>query len=203
MATIPSGRPPLKFSKAPGFNPYYTPREILELGVFNGTYFFKYALRSGLPDELFDKLPESRYNLSQPDANVNYFKALTVQRRRDDFIPNALRLLATAGWLMWYCRFYYGKTTNTEDAYRIKQWKDEIETFYFYVKEACDAANRPYDDLNVAAARPWRQQLLQYGMDPAVIPGGPNPIDSDALTDRAEVLTFNGETLIDTRTPSN
>ena len=162
MATIPTTSEPKKFLNLPGFNPHYTPREILELGVFGGTYFVKYRSQQGLPKELFEGLPTIKYDALVYDKNNNYFQVDAHQRRRDFNMPNDARVLDPFGWFQWYCRFFYGRRSSS-DNYRLAQWKDELETIMFYITKACEVADKPLTDLTVEKA--WRQQALNFGWD--------------------------------------
>lgn len=162
MATIPTSSDQKKFLTLPGFNPHYTPREILELGVFGGTYFSKYRSQQGLPKELFEGLPIEKYDAASFDVNNNYFQVNADQRRRDFNMPNEFRMIDPFGWFQWYCNFFYGRKTGA-DVHRSAQWKDELQTIMFYINKACELQEKPLTDLTVEPV--WRQQALNFGWD--------------------------------------
>jgi hypothetical protein len=196
MATIPSTSPPLKFSTLPGFNPSYTPREILEFGVFGGSYFYTLTSRDRLPTTLFKGLDENLWRNQFPDDSVNYFAVPTYQRRRQLInVSPEIRLLSKQGWFQWYCKFYYGTSRDRESIPRMQQCMQELKTFVHYINLYCAEADRPFSDLSVVAARPWRQQMLQFGYDPIVNPFDTGDVPINALTYNGEILTYNGEIL--------
>lgn len=196
MATIPSTGPVLKFSTLPGFTPGYTPREILEFGVFGGAYFFTLKSRKGIPQILFKDLPDSLWKRETPNALTNYFDLLEPQRRRDEFIPIRVKALSPSGWFQWYCKFFYGVSHPSENSYRAEQFTRELKVSVFYISQFCTQAGKSFDDLSVELAKPWRQQMIQFGYDPSKNPFSTDgDIPENALTFNGEVLTYNGETL--------
>lgn len=195
MASIPSIAPVLVFSTLPGFRPGYTPREILEFGVFGGAYFFSVKARKGVPSILFKDLPENLWRREQPNSTTNYFNILEPQRRRDSFIPVGIKSLSPAGWFQWYCKFYYGVSNTSENKYRAQQFIEELKISVFYISQYCTQAGKPFDDLSVELAKPWRQQMIQFGYDPTKNPFSTGDIPENALTYNGEVLTYNNEIL--------
>lgn len=162
MASLPTTNQQ-KFTNLPDFQPHYTPREILELGVFGGSFFYKISSRKNLPADLFKGIPRSKWDNAVADANINYFKVLAYNRRRDFNIPIEVLVADHEGWFKWYCRMYYGRIMSFGDPLRVEQWRDELETIMFYVQQACKAQNKPLTDLTVEPY--WRQQALQFGWD--------------------------------------
>jgi len=163
MATIPTSGNALKFSNLPLFQPHYTPREILELGVFGGAYFFRLSSRKDIPPVLFEGLPRNKYSNDLADNSINYFQVDTYNRRRDYKIPFELKMRDPGGWFQWYSKFFYGRTDNNRDSYRLEQWIDELQTIMFYIKKTCQQQGKPLTDLTVEPG--WRQQALQFGWD--------------------------------------
>lgn len=193
MATIPSFSPPLKFTGFPKFKPNYTPREILEFGVFGGAYFNATSSRKGLPGDLFKGLDENLYKRPEPEITANYFGVETYQRRRSHFIPFPISMLNPFGWFQWYCKFFYENRIQLESDYRIEQAIQDLKVLVYNIQLACDAAEVPFADLTVEDAKPWRQQMLQYGYDPTKNPFVPSI--AETLTYEGIILTYNGEIL--------
>ncbi|MFA5456991.1 MAG: hypothetical protein WC261_05090, partial [Synergistaceae bacterium] len=88
----------------PRFYPAYTPKEMLDMGVFGGTYLN--SVRDTLPFDWFtgDKvLPKG----NKPDVSVNFFKvssgmSLSEWQKKGWIMTDKL------GWFQWYCNYYLG-----------------------------------------------------------------------------------------------
>lgn len=110
--TAPMGK---KFD--PGFKPFYTPKEMLEMGVFEGKYLND--CQKEFPKDWFKKAKIS----ATPDPSLNYFKIksrqpLQVWRDKGWIIGPDPR-----GWFQWYCRYYMGRRLPDIDAHQIKRWR--------------------------------------------------------------------------------
>lgn len=95
----------------PDFNPDLTPQEMLEAGIFNGTYF------SGDGEREF---PKSWF---KKEKKENYFKVKASQsldewRRKGWIYKDDPR-----GWIQWYFRYYLGRRIADEDRRQIKRWR--------------------------------------------------------------------------------
>lgn len=162
---------PLIFPNVPEFTPYYSPRDMLELGVFSGTIFNRISLTKGISPKLLLSLPWQRYssNPSRPEINACYVDA--PQRRRDFMdMPERIRQMDTGGWFQWYSKYFYGSRSQA-DKYRIRQWQTEVLAVYFGYVKACNAVDSLYpvgtwtpgvDTQPPEAVRVWIQQLLQF-----------------------------------------
>ena len=100
-----------------GFAPYYTPKEMLEMGVFEGKYCND--CRAELPEDWF----AGAKTADQSDPSLNYFKIKSRQsldewRRKGWIIGPDPR-----GWFQWYCRYYLGRRLPEIDAIQIKRWR--------------------------------------------------------------------------------
>ena len=185
MATIPTNSTPLKFDGLPGFNPFYTPREMLQLGVFDGAFFKKITTMRDIPtEELFKDIPYEKYAqilIPKDDdeapilgevTTVNYFGRVVPRRNRcHNMGPN--EKILDLDWFSWYCKFYYGRR-SIADAGRMRQFRDEVVTLFHYIKNG--VSNNPvqpvgYDKkTDLTQFKEWRQQLLHFGWDPTVDP---------------------------------
>lgn len=158
----PSDIPELKFQGIPGFMPHYTPKDMLLLGVFGGTFFNSLTMRRKLPPELFEGVPPENFESRIPNGEINCFKELVSKRNRQGNIPYLAKMVHPGGWYHWYCHFYYG-SRNEFDGFRVNEWRQEVATLYHYIKFGSTG-----DPLLVA----YRQQLLHYGWDHRI-----NPLD--------------------------
>lgn len=137
---------------APDFNPCFTPREMLALGVFEGKYL----------NDCRAELPVSWYRGAKlsdvPDPSVNCFgvksrQSLQVWQEKEWIRGNDPR-----GWFQWYCRYYLGRRDPVVDAVQIRRWKG-IARHAAQVRKNCPSGDR--------TCRPrQRQVLLQWAWPP-------------------------------------
>ncbi len=137
-----------------GFAPFYTPAEMLKMGVFEGKYM----------NDCTDEFPADWYadaKLSdKPDESVNYFgiksrQPLSVWREKGwVFEPDP------RGWFQWYCRYYMGRRIARVDELQIKRWRG-FARHAGQIRANChpgDIFCRPRQ----------RQALLQWSYDPLI-----------------------------------
>ncbi|MGB0921303.1 MAG: hypothetical protein ACPG1C_08270 [Alphaproteobacteria bacterium] len=138
----------------PAFAPALTPREMLELGVFEGKYL----------NDCRDEFPDTWYahaKLSNtPDPSLNYFgiksrQHLSVWRENGWIIGPDPR-----GWFQWYCRYFMGRRLAEIDAAQIKRWRG-FARHAGQIRANCEPGD--------IFCRPrQRQALLQWAHDPFV-----------------------------------
>jgi len=139
---------------APDFTPYFTPQQMLELGVFEGKYCND--CRPELPDAWFAKAKTA----AVADPALNYFgvksrQPLSVWREKGWIIGPDPR-----GWFQWYCRYYLGRRLPEVDAKQIKRWR-AFRRHAAQVRANCEPGDlwcRPRQ----------RQALLQWSYDPFI-----------------------------------
>ena len=139
---------------APDFTPQLTPKQMLELGVFEGKYC----------NDCRDEFPKSwfaRARLSEtPDPACNRFgvksrQPLSVWREKGWIIGPDPR-----GWFQWYCRYYLGRRLPEVDAVQIKRWR-AFARHAAQVRKNCDPGD--------LFCRPrQRQALLQWAYLPFI-----------------------------------
>lgn len=102
---------------AEGFTPAYSPREMLEMGVFEGKYYSDGFAE--LPAEWLEQAKISKI----ADPSLNFFgvksrQPLSVWKEKGWIIGPDPR-----GWFQWYCRYYLGRRIPDIDLAQIKRWR--------------------------------------------------------------------------------
>ena len=136
----------------PEFKPELTPKEMLELGVFDGKYM----------TDCGEEFPEDWYKNAKlsperPNPKLNFFKihaskSLKYWREKGWIYDEDPR-----GWFQWYCRYYMGRRIPEEDERQIKRWK-AFKRHIGQLKKNCKKG-----DMN--CRRKQRQALLHWAYD--------------------------------------
>lgn len=139
---------------ADGFEPYYTPKEMLEMGVFEGKYL------NDCKDEYPKDWFENAKLCATPDASVNYFaiksrQPLQVWRQKGWVFD-----LDPRGWFEWYCRYYMGRRHDDMDAIQIKRWR-AFRRHAGQIKANCEPGD-------IWCRPKQRQALLQWSYNPLI-----------------------------------
>jgi hypothetical protein len=139
---------------APEFKPRFSPKEMLELGVFEGKYCND--CRPELPEDWF----EHARIAAQPDPALNCFgvksrQSLAIWRQKGWIIGPDPR-----GWFQWYCRYYLGRRLPEIDRIQIRRWRN-FARHAAQVRKHC----MPGD---IFCRRRQRQALLQWAYDPFI-----------------------------------
>ena len=94
------------------FKPFYTPSQMLSMGVFEGKYIND--CDHEFPKEWYTRA--NKYNKLSPkkaDPSVNYFKIksrLSLQEwKKRGWIPVHTKDKDVRGWFQWYCRYWIGR----------------------------------------------------------------------------------------------
>lgn len=135
-----------------GFAPEMSPRQMLELGVFEGKYMND--CQSEFPTNWFENARLSE----RPDPSQNAFglksrMPLSHWREKGWIIGPDPR-----GWFQWYCRYWMGRRLPVVDAAQIKRWRA------FSRHRGQIRANCGPMDLDCRPRQ--RQALLQWAYDP-------------------------------------
>ena len=99
------------------FTPDLTPKEMLELGVFEGKYMTDGAKE--FPKEWFSK---AKLSPTKKDPKLNFFKISASKPLRYWEEKGWIHPQDPRGWFQWYCRYYYGRRSD-DDQRQIKRWK--------------------------------------------------------------------------------
>lgn len=138
---------------APDFKPELTPKEMLELGVFEGHYLTD--CQNEFPKDWFLK---AKIDTEKPNISLNYFKIKSRQslqewQRKGWIIGPDIR-----GWFQWFCRYYLGRRIAEVDRVQIARWRA------FKRHKAQVLKNCPPGALECRARQ--RQALLQWAYNP-------------------------------------
>ncbi len=135
------------------FKPELTPKQMLELGVFEGHYLND--CRKEFPDDWFIN---AKLSMNKPDIECNLFRvksrqSLFVWRNKGWIIEPDIR-----GWFQWYCRYYMGRRIEKIDKIQIKRWK-AFKRHKIQIEKNCMMM-----DFN--CRKKQRQALLQWAYNP-------------------------------------
>jgi hypothetical protein len=137
-----------------GFQPFYAPQKMLEMGVFEGKYCND--CQAELPKDWFVSAKLS----DRPDPSINYFgiksrQSLLIWQEKGWIIGPDPR-----GWFQWYCRYYLGRRMPEIDSHQIKRWR-AFTRHVAQVRNNCEPGDW--------TCRPrQRQALLQWAYNPMV-----------------------------------
>jgi len=139
---------------ATNFNPHFSPKKMLALGIFEGKYC----------NDCIDEYPDSWFRnaklSSVPNVKVNHFgvqsrQPLSIWVKKGWIIGPDPR-----GWFQWYCRYFLGRRLAAVDNLQIKRWRS-FSRHTGQIKKNCEPGN--------IFCRPrQRQALLQWSHNPYV-----------------------------------
>lgn len=136
---------------APGFKPHFSPKKMLELGVFEGKYCNDCA--DEFPDDWFESAKIS----AVPDESLNAFSVKSRQSLQHWQQKGWIVEPDPRGWFQWYCRYYMGRRLDGEDARQIRRWK-AIRRHIGQIRANCERGD--------IFCRPrQRQALLHWAYD--------------------------------------
>jgi len=172
-----SNRSKNKTGSAATFKPNVSPRKMIELGVFGGTYWRdlkncvspNMELLSGdykkLPEQYWKGLPEERlikpYN--EYDKNINKYKVKTGTTYKFWCEKGWIKPTHPRGWYHWYCNYYYGIKSEYDDEEK-RRWErfcGPKGRFRLWLITKILQKNGKWDDLTIAPK--IRQNLLEWG----------------------------------------
>ena len=103
------------------FEPMFTPKEMLEKGIFGGTYFAELIDHKDFPEEWFENIDESFYKSDKYLTKVNFFKIKSGQSQEEWEDKGWMHKDDPRGWFEWYCKYFLGRR-NEDDERQIKRW---------------------------------------------------------------------------------
>jgi len=137
------------------FKPQLTPKQMLNLGVFGGSYFNKEQIKE-FPKSWFKNAKISK----NFDVNLNRFKAKSGLSRKHWIEKGWIFKEDPLGWFQWYCRFSNGRRIPKIDEIQIKRWKN-FNRHVMAIKKNCE----PND---LTCRRKQRQAILQWAYSPFI-----------------------------------
>eukprot|EP00611_Tribonema_gayanum_P027189 TRINITY_DN663_c0_g1_i5.p1 TRINITY_DN663_c0_g1~~TRINITY_DN663_c0_g1_i5.p1 ORF type:complete len:261 (-),score=62.59 TRINITY_DN663_c0_g1_i5:506-1288(-) len=162
----------LVFDDAPDFRPNLTPKEVLQLGSFGGTYFR--PIHSGVTGQ--------DYKDAHKEFPEDWFEGLNVAKRVTSSIYNTdmntygvkcgtdlsdweekgwITELDPFGWFQWYCRFYLGRRTSDDERQlgRAARCFGPTGRWRIQLMNKVGRAGTSYDDKSIS---PVIRQVLQH-----------------------------------------
>ncbi len=103
------------------FEPMFTPKEMLEKGIFGGTYFAELIDHRDFPEEWFTNIEESFYKSNKYLTEVNFFKIKSGQSQEEWEAKGWMHKDDPRGWFEWYCKYFLGRR-HEDDERQIKRW---------------------------------------------------------------------------------
>ena len=135
------------------FKPDLTPKQMLEYGVFGGSYL----------GNTIDEFPKSWFNnakLSKTfNYKLNYFQISSGLTLKEWEKRGWIMKEDPRGWFQWYCRFSNGRRMLEIDKIQIARWKAFGPRHIGGIKKNCQKKN-------ISCRRKQRQALLQWAYDP-------------------------------------
>ena len=136
------------------FKPEISPKKMLELGVFGGSYF-------GSKIKEYPKTWLQKTKLSKSfDVNLNRFKVKSGLSREHWLEKGWIFKEDSLGWFQWYCRFSMGRRIPHIDEIQIKRWKS--------FKRHVIAINKNCEEGDLNCRRKQRQAILQWAYNPFI-----------------------------------
>ncbi len=137
------------------FKPQLSPKKMLELGVFGGSYFNKKQI-SEFPKSWFLKAKLSE----NFNVELNRFKIKSGLTRQEWIDKGWIFKEDPLGWFQWYCRYSNGRRIKKIDEVQIQRWLN----FTRHVK----AIKKNCDKNDLTCRRRQRQAILQWAYDPFI-----------------------------------
>lgn len=135
------------------FKPDLTPKQMLEYGVFGGSYL----------GNTIDEFPKSWFNnakLSKTfNYKLNYFQISSGLTLKEWEKRGWIMKEDPRGWFQWYCRFSNGRRILEIDKIQITRWKAFGPRHIGGIKKNCQKKN-------ISCRKKQRQALLQWAYDP-------------------------------------
>ena len=136
------------------FKPELTPKQMLELGVFGGSYF-------GDKIEEYPKSWFKKAKISKKfNVKLNRFRVRAGLSRKEWQDKGWIFKEDPLGWFQWYCRFSNGRRIQKIDEIQIKRWKN----FTRHVK----AIKNNCEEGDLTCRRRQRQAILQWAYNPFI-----------------------------------
>ncbi len=134
------------------FKPQLTPQQMLEMGVFGGSYF----------GGKINEYPKSWFKNAKLSQNFNIeknrFKVKAGLTRKEWIEKGWIFKEDPLGWFQWYCRYCKGRRIAHIDKIQIKRWKN-FKRHVSAIKKNCEPGD-------LSCRKKQRQAILQWAYDP-------------------------------------
>ena len=136
------------------FKPQLTPKKMLELGVFGGSYF-------GLKIKEYPKQWFKNAKISKDfDVSLNRFRVKSGLSRKHWREKGWIFKQDPLGWFQWYCRYTMGRRIPDVDLIQIKRWKN-FNRHVMAIKKNCETHD-------LSCRKRQRQAILQWAYNPFI-----------------------------------
>ena len=149
------------------FGPSYTPKEMLELGVFEGKYIGAIKGEPSIPSDWFKlkRVLSKTDNEADPKINKYVIKSrqpLSVWKENGWLTKDS-----PYGWFEWYIKFSLGRRLEdtikdgksfNEDKWQINRWRSFVARHMGQISAHCTLSD-------IKCHTKQRQGLLQWGWD--------------------------------------
>ena len=164
----------VSFKDFPEFKPNLTPKQVLRMGSFGGTYFRniqsnvtgkkhsgKNAIKSFPKDWLHGIDLEKKVLSQNYDKNVNTYKVKCGSSLEAWETSNWIVKQDPYGWFQWYCRFYMGRRTK-DDQRQIDRWLKITGPKGRFRRTLMNKIIKGGKDYNDKSVSPVIRQVLQH-----------------------------------------
>lgn len=164
-----------RFPDHPEFTPSFNPREMVERGVFGGSYWR--PIQSGVTGRLeqnhhlkyprlFQGLPDALLTRNNEDPSVNFYGVKAGSSLQDWEAKGWITAYDPYGWFQWYCEFFEGRRIPHEDERQIKRWLSFAGPkgrFRNALINECQKKGKAWNDYSVSPVK--RQGLLHWAYE--------------------------------------
>lgn len=164
----------MKFKDFPDFCPNLTPKQILRMGSFGGTYFrdikSSVTKRSYKGKDVIKEFPKSWFTGLDIDKTITAFRYDKTVNTYGVKCGTSLESWEKAGWMhpqdpygwfQWYCRFYNGRRTD-DDARQVGRWLKAAGPTGRFRKRLLNAIQTKGSTKNDFSVSPVLRQTLQH-----------------------------------------
>ena len=138
------------------FKPQLSPKKMLELGVFGGSYFGSNINIKEYPKSWFEKAKISKTF----DTTLNRFRVKAGLSREHWIEKGWIFKEDPLGWFQWYCRFINGRRITHIDEIQIKRWKN-FKRHVTAIEKNCERGD-------LGCRKRQRQAILQWAYNPFI-----------------------------------
>lgn len=165
----------IRFKDYPEFKPNITPKHVIEMGSFGGTYWreiyssivnkkLKNQHKNNHFKDWWKDIPKHymETDFHNYDVNINKYKVMVGTTLQFWENKEWITHYDPYGWFQWYCHFYAGRRLGDEDKRQIKRWMGiagENGRFRKRLVNMIKKQNKQYNDPTVS---PKIRQTLQH-----------------------------------------